>query len=125
MQPVNNYQLASDALQKELARMKGLAEARDFLSSVGSLEQAASEISGRIDTLKKDEEKLRSSVSAETAKTAAETRDAMIAKATKSAAEIIAKAEMDAAAIVAEAEARKAALAQRAQRLSEAVRAVQ
>jgi hypothetical protein len=135
---LNNYQLAADALQKELLRMRGLAEARDFLERVGSLEQAASEISGRVDVLKKEETKLRSAVTdAETklaaAKTAAaaaakemaDTRDSIIAKANTAAAEIIATAEMKAADTVAEAERRKAEMAQRAQRLSEAVRAVQ
>jgi hypothetical protein len=134
---MNRFQAAAQAIQREMKRLEGLAEARDILGEVGSLEQAAAESKLRLDNIQRDEHAARERLAAVEASIAAGKRTASqtLADAEAQAAQIITRAEEIAAAKVVDAEtraqeihtsarAREQELAGRAARLADAVRAV-
>ena len=134
---MNDYQRAAEAIDAELNRLKGLAEAAEVLKSVGSLEQAELEAKSRVDKLQADEQAAKDRVAgfdAEYAKKKADAKQAAdqlhseaskaVADADERAAKIVSDAEVKANKIVSAAQGKVSDLEARAQRLSDALRAV-
>jgi hypothetical protein len=134
---MNEYQRAAEAITAELNRLKGLSEAAEVLNSIGSLEQAANEARSRVDKLQADEqaakdrvagfdaeyEKKRFAVKKQADQVLADAEQAK-AGADDYAARLVAEAQAKAEGIVADAKAKVASLDSRAQKLSDAIRAV-